>query len=77
MNFVLNILFIFVRLMADLCIFFSVGINIVLQAPFEKISFIVVTMGLCFVGRVCNIFRKHSRRTLEKRLKNVVFYSQF
>ena len=43
-------------LMADLCIFFSVGINIVLQAPYEKANFIMVTTGLCLVGRMCNIF---------------------
>jgi NhaP-type Na+/H+ or K+/H+ antiporter len=42
--------------MADLGIFFSVGVNVVLMAPYDKWMFIAVSMGLCLVGRMCNIF---------------------
>ena len=43
-------------LMADLMIFFSVGTNVILMAPYDKKTFIVVSMIMCLIGRICNIF---------------------
>jgi len=31
-------------------------VNVVLMAPYDKWMFIAVSMGLCLVGRMCNIF---------------------
>jgi len=42
--------------MADLAIFFSVGVNVILMMPYDKWTFIACSMGLCLVGRMCNIF---------------------
>ena len=41
--------------LADLAIFFSVGVNVILMSPYDKWTFIAVSMGLCLVGRICNI----------------------
>ena len=42
--------------LSDLVIFFMVGENVVLFAPYDKKIFMGISLGLCLLGRMCNIF---------------------